>query len=190
MVIREIILKVNLFWDLCMQTIENIPKNPEHVDNVPKRPGNSDCNVQNVYPKFRHVPVWLYRGVTPSTNSTLSTDETSNFVKYHVFCFIYINKQFIFFTVSIYSTFSKFLILRPRMVSSAHTIEYIYVSMSKYTPLLFPSLLGRSAKNMLKSNGLNIHPCLTPFWISISSYILSSIFIPALSFLYRFNMIL
>ena len=36
MLIREIILKVNLFWDLCMQTIENIPKNPEHVDNVPK----------------------------------------------------------------------------------------------------------------------------------------------------------
>ena len=62
MVIREIILKVNLFWDLCMQTIENIPKNPEHVDNVPKRPENPDCNVQKVYPKFRHVPVWLYRG--------------------------------------------------------------------------------------------------------------------------------
>ena len=36
MVIREIILKVNLFWDLCMQTIENIPKNPEHVDMVTK----------------------------------------------------------------------------------------------------------------------------------------------------------
>ena len=65
MVIREIILKVNLFWDLCMQTIENIPKNPEHVDNVPKRPENPDCNVQKVYPKFLHVPVWLYRGVTP-----------------------------------------------------------------------------------------------------------------------------
>ena len=65
MIIREIILKVNLFWDLCMQTIENIPKNPEHVDNVPKRPENPDCNVQKVYPKFRHVPVWLYRGVTP-----------------------------------------------------------------------------------------------------------------------------
>ena len=65
MLIREIILKVNLFWDLCMQTIENIPKNPEHVDNVPKRPENPDCNVQKVYPKFRHVPVWLYRGVTP-----------------------------------------------------------------------------------------------------------------------------
>ena len=63
MVIREIILKVNLFWDLCMQTIENIPKNSEHVDNVPKRPENPDCNVQKVYPKFRHVPVWLYRGV-------------------------------------------------------------------------------------------------------------------------------
>ena len=48
MVIREIILKVNLFWDLCMQTIEDIPKNPEHVDNVPKRPENPDCNVQRV----------------------------------------------------------------------------------------------------------------------------------------------
>ena len=57
MVIREIILKVNLFWDLCMQTIANIPKSPEHVDNVPKRPENPDCNVQKVYPKFRHVPV-------------------------------------------------------------------------------------------------------------------------------------
>ena len=45
MVIREIILKVNLFWDLCMQTIGNIPKNPEHVDNFPKRPENPDCNV-------------------------------------------------------------------------------------------------------------------------------------------------
>ena len=50
MLIREIILKVNLFWDLCMQTIENIPKNPEHVDNVPKRPENPDSNVQKVYP--------------------------------------------------------------------------------------------------------------------------------------------
>ena len=48
-----------------MQTIENIPKNPEHVDNFPKRPENPDCNVQKLYPKFRHVPVWLYRGVTP-----------------------------------------------------------------------------------------------------------------------------
>ena len=37
MVIREIILKVNLFWDLRMQAIENILKNPEHVDNVPIR---------------------------------------------------------------------------------------------------------------------------------------------------------
>ena len=36
MVIREIILKVNLFWDLCMQTIENIPKNTEHVEKGPK----------------------------------------------------------------------------------------------------------------------------------------------------------
>ena len=60
---EKIILKVNLSWDLCMQTIENIPKNPEHVDKVPKRPENPDCNVQKVYPKFRHVPVWLYRGV-------------------------------------------------------------------------------------------------------------------------------
>ena len=65
MVIREMILRVNLFWDLCMQTIENIPTNPEHVDNVPKRSENPDCNVQKVYPKFRHVPVWLSRGVTP-----------------------------------------------------------------------------------------------------------------------------
>ena len=47
-----------------MQTIKNIPKNLEHVDNVPKRPENPDCNVQKVYPKFRHVPVWLYRGVS------------------------------------------------------------------------------------------------------------------------------
>ena len=59
MVIREIILKVNLFWDLCMQTIENIPTNPGHVDNVPKRPENPDCNVQKVYPKFRHVSVMV-----------------------------------------------------------------------------------------------------------------------------------
>ena len=65
MVIRDLILKVNLFWDLCIQTIENVPKNPEHVDNVPKRPENPDCNVQKVYPKFRHVPVWLYKGVYP-----------------------------------------------------------------------------------------------------------------------------
>ena len=50
-----------------MQTIENIPKNPEHVDNVPKRPENPDCNVQKVYPKFRHVPVWLYRGADDNT---------------------------------------------------------------------------------------------------------------------------
>ena len=56
MVIRGIILKVNLFWDLCMQTIENIPKNPGHVDNVPKRSENPDCNVQKVCPKFRHAP--------------------------------------------------------------------------------------------------------------------------------------
>ena len=48
-----------------MQTFENIPKNPEHVDNVPKRPENPDCNVQKVYPKSRHVPVWLCKGVTP-----------------------------------------------------------------------------------------------------------------------------
>ena len=45
---EKIILKVNLFWDLCMQTIENIPKNPKHVDNVPKRPENPDSNVMDV----------------------------------------------------------------------------------------------------------------------------------------------
>ena len=56
MVIRETILKVNLFWDLCMQTIENIPKNPEHVDNVPKRPENPDCNVQKSIPQISARP--------------------------------------------------------------------------------------------------------------------------------------
>ena len=53
------IMKVN-FFDLCMQTFENIPKNPEKSQNDPKNP---DCDVQNVYHKFRHIPVWVYRGV-------------------------------------------------------------------------------------------------------------------------------
>ena len=78
---EKIILKVNLFWDLCMQTIANIPKIPEHVDNVPKLSENPDCNVQNVYPKFRHVPVWLYRVVDSQGGHYLETLRSSEFEK-------------------------------------------------------------------------------------------------------------
>ena len=54
-----------------------------------------------------------------------------------------------------------------RRISSAHKIEFIFVSLSKCTPLLFPNVLGKSAKNRLNNKGLIMQPCLTPISVFI-----------------------
>ena len=49
----------------CMYTFEFIHKNTEHLDGLPKRPQNPDCEVEKVYSKFWHVPVYIYKEVLP-----------------------------------------------------------------------------------------------------------------------------
>ena len=46
-------------FDLCWQTYENIPKNREHTHYVQKGPNK----MQKCIPRFRHVPLSLYREV-------------------------------------------------------------------------------------------------------------------------------
>ena len=52
---------------------------------VQKWPKNPDCNVWNVYPKFRHVPVHLYREAPPLPPGTGSLTARTFFPFFPVF---------------------------------------------------------------------------------------------------------
>ena len=62
-------MNLSSFFDHVYMTSQNDPKNPE-------------CNAQNVYPKFWHVPVRVYSGVPPGCVRVIGASVLERFDPY------------------------------------------------------------------------------------------------------------